>query len=179
MSRLKSAFSGAFGWYGYGLMKFGLSLLKRPRQACCATPVQNQKSWKTAAFAQFQFFDPTGLLGDDAISITLGYDFLSHFLLKQALPPRRDQGQSAPAFCLEELETAQHQCGLSLASISATLLFRYRSWASLLLLNAIWAARNWSLSEILYQRLATYSLAACDEFSRLMILPPRQTFHRV
>jgi hypothetical protein len=37
-----------------------LSLLKRPRQACCATPVQNQKSWKTAAFAQFQFFDPTG-----------------------------------------------------------------------------------------------------------------------
>jgi hypothetical protein len=32
-----------------------LSLLKRPRQACCATPVQNQKSWKTAAFAQFQF----------------------------------------------------------------------------------------------------------------------------
>jgi hypothetical protein len=34
-----------------------LSLLKRPRQA----PVQNKKSWKTAAFAQFQFFDPTGL----------------------------------------------------------------------------------------------------------------------
>jgi hypothetical protein len=36
-----------------------LSLLKRPRQACCATPVQNQKRWKTAAFALFQFFDPT------------------------------------------------------------------------------------------------------------------------
>src|SRR5450759_1650060 len=32
---------------------------QRPRQACCATPVQNRKSWKTAAFAQFQFFDPT------------------------------------------------------------------------------------------------------------------------
>src|SRR5450755_4467906 len=28
--------------------------------ACCVTPVQSQKIWKTAAFAQFQFFDPTG-----------------------------------------------------------------------------------------------------------------------
>jgi hypothetical protein len=36
------------------------SLLKRPRQACCATPVQDQKCWNTAAFEQSQFFDHTG-----------------------------------------------------------------------------------------------------------------------
>jgi hypothetical protein len=37
------------------------SLLKRPRQACCATPVQDQKCWNTAAFEQSQFIDHTGL----------------------------------------------------------------------------------------------------------------------
>src|SRR6266403_4094976 len=36
------------------------SLLKRPRQACCATPVQDQKCWNTAAFEQSQFIDHTG-----------------------------------------------------------------------------------------------------------------------
>src|SRR5271163_3487829 len=35
------------------------SLLKRPRQACCATPVQDQKCWNTAAFEQSQFIDHT------------------------------------------------------------------------------------------------------------------------
>src|SRR5258708_16321777 len=33
------------------------SLLKRPRQACCATPAQDQKCWNAAAFEQSQFFD--------------------------------------------------------------------------------------------------------------------------
>src|SRR5258705_13604133 len=36
------------------------SLLKRPRQACCATPVQDQKCWNTAAFEQSQFIEHTG-----------------------------------------------------------------------------------------------------------------------
>src|SRR6202045_2570186 len=36
------------------------SLLERPRQACCATPVQDQKCWNTAAFEQSQFIDHTG-----------------------------------------------------------------------------------------------------------------------
>ena len=36
------------------------SLVKRPRQACCATPVQDQKCWNTAAFEQSQFIDHTG-----------------------------------------------------------------------------------------------------------------------
>jgi hypothetical protein len=36
------------------------SLLKRPQQACCATPVQDQKCWNTAAFEQSQFIDHTG-----------------------------------------------------------------------------------------------------------------------
>src|SRR5260370_31924423 len=36
------------------------SLLKRPRQACCATPAQDQKCWNAAAFEQSQFFDHTG-----------------------------------------------------------------------------------------------------------------------
>jgi uncharacterized protein len=36
------------------------SLLKRPRQACCATPVQDQKCWNTAAFEQSHFIDHTG-----------------------------------------------------------------------------------------------------------------------
>src|ERR1700716_847893 len=35
------------------------SLLKRPRQACCATPVQDQKCWNTAAFEQSQFIGHT------------------------------------------------------------------------------------------------------------------------
>src|SRR5258707_15482766 len=35
------------------------SLLKRPRQACCATPAQDQKCWNAAAFEQSQFFDHT------------------------------------------------------------------------------------------------------------------------
>src|SRR5258707_3807394 len=33
------------------------SLVKRPRQACCATPAQDQKCWNAAAFEQSQFFD--------------------------------------------------------------------------------------------------------------------------
>src|SRR5450631_2104766 len=36
------------------------SLLQRPRQACCATPVQNQKSWKTAALRSFSFLTLRG-----------------------------------------------------------------------------------------------------------------------
>src|SRR5258708_35103020 len=39
------------------------SLLKRPRQACCATPAQDQKCWNAAAFEQSQFFDHTGTEG--------------------------------------------------------------------------------------------------------------------
>src|SRR6267154_224625 len=39
------------------------SVLKRPRQACCATPVQDQKCWNTAAFEQSQFIDHTGYEG--------------------------------------------------------------------------------------------------------------------
>src|ERR1700681_3020750 len=39
------------------------SLLKRPRQACCATPAQDQKCWNAAAFEQSQFFDHTGERG--------------------------------------------------------------------------------------------------------------------
>jgi hypothetical protein len=33
---------------------------KRPRQACCATPAQDQQCWNAAAFEQSQFFDHTG-----------------------------------------------------------------------------------------------------------------------
>src|SRR5258708_35218548 len=47
------------------------SLLKHPRQACCATPAQDQKCWNAAAFEQSQFFDhtgqmPTGGMGRDS-----------------------------------------------------------------------------------------------------------------
>jgi hypothetical protein len=34
-------------------------LLKRPRQACCATSAQDQKCWNAAAFEQSHFFDLT------------------------------------------------------------------------------------------------------------------------
>src|SRR5450631_3775194 len=48
------------------------SLLKRPRQACCTTPVQDQKCWNTAAFEQSQFIDHTRfrkyLLTNDALN---------------------------------------------------------------------------------------------------------------
>src|SRR6202790_433366 len=39
------------------------SLLKGPRQACCATPAQDQKCWNAAAFEQSQFFDHTTFCG--------------------------------------------------------------------------------------------------------------------